>query len=202
MDGRTTPWVRFARETGFRPLRPPNPPVGPTRGSVVANANRLGLAQARAPSTARKTRNSTRTGGDVHRRKGMLDESAVAACPLSNAPGPALQVSSTQIGFKPEPSESGSAPRCIESTNRPNRVGRPNTGRPAMKRYELKTPRAASVLAAAVLTVLTIGIAVVWPARAETDLAHAAQLAAVHAMPAALRQIASDVPHDRGDGEG
>src|SRR5512135_973905 len=70
MDVGTTPWMRFARETGFRPLRPSGPAVGPTRGSVVTNVNRLGPAgrESQAPPENRGILHepgsmSTRVGG-------------------------------------------------------------------------------------------------------------------------------------------
>jgi hypothetical protein len=66
-----------------------------------------------------------------------------------------------------------------------------------MKRYEVNTPRAALALAAAALTALTIGIAVVWPAHADTDPAStgAATLAAARSSSPAVPERASDAPH-------
>jgi len=67
-----------------------------------------------------------------------------------------------------------------------------------MKRYEVNTPRAALALAAAALTALTIGIAVVWPAHADTDPASAGAAtlaAAARSSSPAGPEIASDAPH-------
>jgi hypothetical protein len=66
-----------------------------------------------------------------------------------------------------------------------------------MKRYEVNTPRAASALAAAALTALTIGIAVVWPAHADTDPASrgaATLAAAARSSSPAVPEIASGAP--------
>jgi hypothetical protein len=64
-----------------------------------------------------------------------------------------------------------------------------------MKRYEMKLPRTAFGLAAAALTALTIGVAVVWPANAEADRASAATLTAAGQNPPILATIVSDAPH-------
>lgn len=64
-----------------------------------------------------------------------------------------------------------------------------------MKHYEMHLPRTAFGLAAAALTALTIGVAVVWPASAEANRASAAILAAANRDAPIVATIVSDAPH-------
>ena len=64
-----------------------------------------------------------------------------------------------------------------------------------MKRYKTNTPRTAFALAAAVLTALTIGVAVVLPAHADVDRADEAMLAAADRDAGSAAAIAPEPPH-------
>ncbi len=64
-----------------------------------------------------------------------------------------------------------------------------------MKRYKTNTPRAAFALAAAALTALTIGIAVVLPAHADVDRASEATMAAADRDAGSAAAIAPELPH-------